>query len=110
MLYLPSVGEIIELSDKQTCFRGDRPNRPCLCYRRFEASVNVVVLSREGGLPGSGFELPPSVAYGLDSPSFIVDHIAHVDYFTATSATSLGHLAAEILPQALEYIWAVIDP
>ncbi len=110
LLHLPSVGEVIELSDKLTGFRGDRLNRPCLCYARREVSINVVPLSREGELPGSGYEIPASAAYGLDSPSFIVDHIAVIGYFIATSASSLGHLGMEILPEALEYIWTVIDP
>jgi hypothetical protein len=110
VIHLPSIGEIIELSDKQIRFRGNRPNRPCLCYQRLEASVRVVPLSRDGQLPGSGYELPPSAAYGLDSPSFIVDHIATIDYFIATEAASLGHLASNVLPAALDYIWTVIDP
>jgi hypothetical protein len=110
VLHLPAVGEVIELSDKQTGFRGNRPNRPCLCYSRGEASIRVVPLSREGELEGSGYELSPSAAYGLDSPSFIVDHIATVDYFTATTAKSLGHLDAEELPGTLDHIWTVIDP
>lgn len=110
LLQLPSIGEIIELSDAQTRFRGNRPSRPCLCYARAAASINVVPLSREGELEGSGYELPPSAAYGLDSPSYIVDYIATIDYFTAVSARSLGHLRAELLPDALDYIWTVIDP
>lgn len=110
LLHLPTVGEIIELSDKQTKFRGNRPNRPCLCYSRREASINVVPLSSKGELEGSGYELPSSAAYGLDGPSFIVDHIATIDYLTAISAKSLGHLTPDLLPEALEHIWMVIDP
>lgn len=110
LLHLPSVGEIIELSDTQINFRGGRPSRPCLCYAQGEASINVVPLSRAGELEGSGYELPPTAAYGLDSPSYIVDHIARVDYFTAVGAKSLGHLPADILPDVLRYIWTVIDP
>lgn len=110
LLLLPSVGEVVELSDRQTNFRGNRPNRPCLCYAQGEASINVVPLSRQEELEGSGYELPPAAAYGLDSPSYIVDHIANIDYFTAVSAKSLGHIAADVLPGALDYIWTVIDP
>jgi hypothetical protein len=110
LLHLPSVGEIIELSDKQINFRGNRPNRPCLCYARGEASINVVPLSREGELEGSDYEISPTAAYGLDSPSYIVDHIATIDFYTAISAKSLGHLSADVLPGALSYIWTVIDP
>ena len=109
-MYLPSVGEVIELSDKQTGFRGKRPNRPCLCYARFETTIKVVPLSREGELEGSGYELPGSAAYGLDSTSFIVNHIATIDYLTAITATSLGHLPSELSSDALRYIWTVIDP
>jgi hypothetical protein len=110
LLHLPSIGEIIELSDRQTNFRGERPNRPCLCFARREASIDVVVISGDGKLQGSGYELRASAAYGLDRPSFIVDHVATIGYFDATEAPSLGHLTGDVLRDALDYIWGVIDP
>lgn len=102
MLLPPRQCELIELSDDQTGFPGDRPNRPYLVIRQYPARVRVMALSSNPD--PRAFELPPGSAHGLTEPTFTVNWSRSIDYLTAIEATSLGHLPANLCRAVLEFI------
>jgi hypothetical protein len=105
VLLLPLVGEIIELSDLITGFRGERPKRPYLCYRQFPPiHIMVVPLSRQEESPRSDYRIPATAAFGLTDDSFIVDWPKRLEYGDFDGMPSLGHLEPDLCQQVLEHL------
>ncbi len=110
MLLLPAIGEVLELDDRVTKFRGGRPNRPYLVFRQFPPLwVSVMPLSRREESPRSDYLIPVHAVHGLDSDSFLVDWWTNLEYADTAFAPSLGHLANDLLPSVLEHIRSLLN-